>query len=282
MIRMSWQSIYQFEACVGVPRTHRRGGGYPPWSPPPKRSPARHPPDPQPTPTHPLRGPVRGSCYCPAGEGRLEKRARTTQRSCRPSSLCPRVGLHLVYGPWQCDGPQAVAQLQTPPPVPPGGSDAKEKFVYSNTRPQFRASFVVFVVFRRKSFLMWVGGRVGRLRLGTAPNDPPSPPGGGGEYVSNNQHIPQYANYWAPLTHKRHIPPHPAQPTERSDPTQHAKGRTGACSGPRKETTTRRHVRRGGGWVGRRSPGCHSAPPPPPRPQTTSLPPGGELGNGET
>ena len=27
----------------------------------------------------------------------------------------------------------------------------------------------------------------------------------------NNQHIPQYANYWAPLTHKRHIPPHPAQ-----------------------------------------------------------------------
>ena len=28
----------------------------------------------------------------------------------------------------------------------------------------------------------------------------------------NNQHNPQYANYWAPLTHKRHIPPHPAQP----------------------------------------------------------------------
>ena len=67
----------------------------------------------------------------------------------------------------------------------------------------------------------------------------------------NNQHNPQYANYWAPLTHKRH-PPHPAQPRhtnhwaprtrkrhqqghrpqrptkcKRSDPTQHAKGRTG-------------------------------------------------------
>ena len=28
----------------------------------------------------------------------------------------------------------------------------------------------------------------------------------------NNQHNPQYANYWAPLTRKRHIPPHPAQP----------------------------------------------------------------------
>ena len=77
----------------------------------------------------------------------------------------------------------------------------------------------------------------------------------------NNQHDPQYANYWALLTRKRHIPPHPAQPrhtnhwaprtrkrhqqehrpqrpTESSAPTQHAKGRTGDCPGPRKETTT--------------------------------------------
>ena len=84
----------------------------------------------------------------------------------------------------------------------------------------------------------------------------------------NNQHNPQYANYWAPLTRKRHIPPHSAQPqhtnhwaprtrkrhqqehrpqrpTERSDPTQHAKGRTGDCPGPRKGTTTRRNVTRG-------------------------------------
>ena len=86
--------------------------------------------------------------------------------------------------------------------------------------------------------------------------------------LGNNQHNPQYANYWAPLTPKRHIPPHPAQPqhtndgaprtrkrhpqehrpqrpTERSDPTQHAEGRTGDCPGPRKETTTRRNVTRG-------------------------------------
>ena len=65
---------------------------------------------------------------------------------------------------------------------------------------------------------------------------------------------PQYANYWAPLTRKRHTMPHPAQPrytshgaprtrkrhqqehrpqrpTESSDPTQHAKGRTGDCPG---------------------------------------------------
>ena len=112
---------------------------------------------------------------------------------------------------------------------------------------------------------------------------------------------PQYANYWAPLTRKRHIPPHPAQPrhtnhwaprtrkrhqqehrpqrpTERSDPTHHAKGRTGDCPGPRKETTTRRNVtqggavevsntppsRRGGGGVGRGAPG-----PLPPDPQVS-------------
>ena len=96
----------------------------------------------------------------------------------------------------------------------------------------------------------------------------------------NNQHNPQYANYWASLTRKRHIPPQPAQPrhtnhwaprtrkrhqqehrpqrpTERSDRTgrdrmgrdrmRHAKGRTGDCPGPRKGATTRRNVTQGGG-----------------------------------
>ena len=86
----------------------------------------------------------------------------------------------------------------------------------------------------------------------------------------NNQHNPQYANYWAPLTRKRHIPPHPAQPqrtnhwaprtrkrhqqehwpqrpTERSDPTQYAKGRTGDCPGPRKEQQPDGMSHRGGG-----------------------------------
>ena len=80
---------------------------------------------------------------------------------------------------------------------------------------------------------------------------------------------PQYTNYWAPLTRKRHIPPHSAQPrhtnywapqtrkrhqrehrpqrpTERSDPTQHAKGRTGDSPGPRKGATTRWNVTQGG------------------------------------
>ena len=81
---------------------------------------------------------------------------------------------------------------------------------------------------------------------------------------------PQYANYWAPLTHKRHTMPQPAQPqhtnhwaprtrkqhqqehqpqrpTASSNPTQHVKERTGNCPGPRKETTTRRSVTQGGG-----------------------------------
>ena len=80
---------------------------------------------------------------------------------------------------------------------------------------------------------------------------------------------PQYANYWAPLTRKRHTMPHsvqpqhtnywaprtrkrhqqehrPQRPTENSDPSQHAKGRTGDCPGPRKGATTRRNVTQGG------------------------------------
>ena len=85
---------------------------------------------------------------------------------------------------------------------------------------------------------------------------------------------PQYANWWAPLTRKRHIPPHSAQPrhtnhwaprtrkrhqrehrpqrpTERSDPTQHAKGRTGDCPGPRKGNNNQTDCHTGaggGGW----------------------------------
>ena len=81
---------------------------------------------------------------------------------------------------------------------------------------------------------------------------------------------PQYANYWAPLTRKRHTMPHSAQPqhtnywaprtrkrhqqehrpqrpTERSAPTQHAKGRTGDCPGPVKEQQPDGMSHRGGG-----------------------------------
>ena len=59
---------------------------------------------------------------------------------------------------------------------------------------------------------------------------------------------PQHTNYWALRPRKRHQQEHrPQRPTERSDPTQHAKGRTGDCPGPRKETTTGRNVTRGGG-----------------------------------
>ena len=61
----------------------------------------------------------------------------------------------------------------------------------------------------------------------------------------------RHHNYWAPRTRNRHRQEHrPQRPTERSDPTQHAKGRTGDCPGPRKGATTRRNVTRGGGgWM---------------------------------
>ena len=60
---------------------------------------------------------------------------------------------------------------------------------------------------------------------------------------------PQHTNYWAPRTRKRHQQEHrPQRLTESSDPTQHAKGRTGDCPGPRKGTTTRRNVTQGGPW----------------------------------
>ena len=65
----------------------------------------------------------------------------------------------------------------------------------------------------------------------------------------NNQHNPRYTNDGAPRTRKRHQQEHrPQRPTERSDPTQHAKGRTGDRPGPRTETATRRNVTRGGLW----------------------------------
>ena len=98
--------------------------------------------------------------------------------------------------------------------------------------------------------------------------------------ATTRRNVTQGVNYSAPLTRKRHIPPHPAQPrhtndgapqtrkrhqqehrpqrpTERSDPTQHAKGRPGECPGPRKGATTRRNVTRGGGG------GSPDHPPPP-------------------
>ena len=94
---------------------------------------------------------------------------------------------------------------------------------------------------------------------------------------------PQYANYWAPLTRKQHTMPHSAQPqhtnywaprtrkrhqqeqrpTESSNPTQHAKGRTGDCPGPRKGTPTRRNVTQGGG--GGLQPSSVARTPEPPR-----------------
>ena len=71
--------------------------------------------------------------------------------------------------------------------------------------------------------------------------------GGGGWHIPPHPAQPQHTNHGAPRTRKRHQQEHrPQRPTESSDPTQHAEGRTGDCPGPRKETATRRNVTRGG------------------------------------
>ena len=84
----------------------------------------------------------------------------------------------------------------------------------------------------------WAGKTVKRL-----PHQPPHQPA-----------QPRCANYWASLTRKRHQQEHrPQWPSEYSDPTQHAQGRTGDCPGPREETATRwttypqKHGEAGGG-----------------------------------
>ena len=61
---------------------------------------------------------------------------------------------------------------------------------------------------------------------------------------------PQHTNYWALRTRKRHQQEHrPQRPTGSSNPTQHAKGKTGDCPGPRKGATTRRNVTQGVGQI---------------------------------
>ena len=81
-------------------------------------------------------------------------------------------------------------------------------------------------------------------------NDPANnqhSPNGPTRHTMPHSAQPQHTNYWAPRPRKRHQQEHrPQRPTERSDPTQHAKGRTGDCPGPRKGATTRRNVTQGG------------------------------------
>ena len=62
----------------------------------------------------------------------------------------------------------------------------------------------------------------------------------------NNQHNPQYANYWALLTRKR-PPPHPAQPRHTDDGAlrtrqRHHKRNTGRSG--RQNAAPRRNMRR--------------------------------------
>ena len=70
---------------------------------------------------------------------------------------------------------------------------------------------------------------------------------GGKRHTMPHSAQSRHTNYWAPRTRKQHQQEHrPQRPTESSDPTQHAKGRTGDRPGPRKGATTRRNVTQGG------------------------------------
>ena len=102
--------------------------------------------------------------------------------------------------------------------------------------------------------------RLWAMRRGQPPGRAPvssSTGGGGANYwapLTRKRHTmphsaqSQHANHWAPRMRKRHQQEHwPQRPTESSDPTQHAKGRTGDRPGPRKGATTRRNVTQGGG-----------------------------------
>ena len=74
---------------------------------------------------------------------------------------------------------------------------------------------------------------------------------GGCSHALAQHSIGGYTTDWAPRTRKRHQREHrPQRPTERSDATQHAKGRTGDCLGPRTQTATRRNVTQGAGGGG--------------------------------
>ena len=89
----------------------------------------------------------------------------------------------------------------------------------------------------------------------------------------NIQHNPRYANYWAPLTPKRRHKEHgPQRPSERIDPTQQVKGRTGDCPEPSKETATRRSIAQGRACESQRPAPLHSTSHHPSAPPNTRCP----------
>ena len=125
------------------------------------------------------------------------------------------------------------------------GSEANNKFCVPQIGLKFPAPSINIIFRRGRIFLMWGRG------------------GGRKRHIPPHPAQPRHTNYWAPRTRQRHQQEHrPQRPTERSDPTQHAKGRTGDGPGPRKETATQRNVTQGGG-VGRGWPGPQTTPPPP-------------------
>ena len=58
----------------------------------------------------------------------------------------------------------------------------------------------------------------------------------------NNQHNPQYANYWAPLTRKRHTPPPSAQPQHTNHWAPRTRKRHQQEHRPQRPTESRQRV----------------------------------------
>ena len=84
-----------------------------------------------------------------------------------------------------------------------------------------------------------------RGRAGDCPGPRQEGNAGGGPPTHRLQ--PWQAQYWAPHTQKRSDTHRPRGRPANDDPTHSAKGRTGDCPGPRRETNEGRNVTQGGG-----------------------------------
>ena len=168
----------------------------------------------------------------------LRDRPPLTRRACPIPSTCLNAPCPRVYVP-RCPRARPLHDVVTDlSPTPP-------LVVYVPLRmcglPIQRAPFVMlpYLPFLESSLLLllrvmprlcWTCAVAHRLWVSAAraPFSNLAPLGGGGGGRARQEHRPQ-------------------RPTERSDPTQHAEGRTGDCPGPREGATTRRNVTRGGG-----------------------------------
>ena len=181
------------------------------------------------------------------GSGHLDKaELRSVIRRIHPNHpdrVC--VCVCVCVCPRRFGGPIPVALVPGRSPIAPPPPRRRAAFVFlcAEARPALSVG-------RRRLH----GGKVGGQTVKRPQQQTAHPQYANWALLTRKRHIPphsaqpQYANRWAPRTRKGHQQEHrPQRPPERSDPTQHAEGRTGGCPGPRKGTTTRGNVTQGGG-----------------------------------